>query len=224
MSVNALLFDFDGTIVDTESAAYRSWQELFGAHGQSLALDRWVAAVGTLDGFDPLDELERLVGAPVDRASVEAQQLERERELGERELMRAGVPEYLEQARQSGLGVGIVTSSSTTWVTRHLERLNLADRWNCIVAANGDAAIAKPRPTLYLRALELLELEPGEAVAIEDSPNGVRAAKAAGLYCVAVPNPVTAGLDLSAADLVVEALTDLQLDELLSRAGQRRAR
>jgi HAD superfamily hydrolase (TIGR01509 family) len=222
VTVHALLFDFDGTIVDTESAAYRSWQELFGAHGQALALDRWVAAVGTLDGFNPLDELERLVGAPVDRASVEAQQLQRERELGERELMRAGVPEYLEQARQSGLGVGIVTSSSTTWVTRHLERLNLADRWDCIVAANGDAAIAKPRPTLYRRALELLELEPGEAVAIEDSPNGVRAAKAAGLYCVAVPNPVTASLDLSAADVVVQALTELPLDELVSHAERGR--
>ena len=103
----------------------------------------------------------------------------------------------------------------------HLARLDRADGWDCLVAANGDASIAKPKPTLYLRALELLGIASAEAVAIEDSPNGVLAAKAAGLYCVAVPNPVTAGLDLSAADVVVDALTDLPLDELLTLADGR---
>jgi beta-phosphoglucomutase-like phosphatase (HAD superfamily) len=74
---------------------------------------------------------------------------------------------------------------------------------------------------LYVEALERLGVGPEEAIAFEDSPNGVAAAKAAGIFCVAVPNSVTARLDLSHADLVVESLGDLPLDELpaLPRSG-----
>jgi beta-phosphoglucomutase-like phosphatase (HAD superfamily) len=223
MAVRALLFDFDGTLVDTEAAAYRSWQEVFVERGHELALDRWVAAVGTLDGFDPLDELERLSGTAVDRETLTARQLRRERELGDLELLRAGVSDYLSGARGLGLRVGIVTSSSTHWVERHLQRLGAAGGWSCIVAANRDATVAKPRPTLYLQALRQLGVPPDEAVAIEDSPNGVAAATAAGLYTVAVPNGVTAGLDLSRADLVVASLAELPLSELLTLAERRAA-
>jgi len=86
-----------------------------------------------------------------------------------------------------------------------------------IVCADGDPKRAKPRPTLYLEALDALELEPHEAIAFEDSPNGVRAAKAAGLVCVAVPNPITATLALDEADLVLDSLADLPLADLLER-------
>jgi HAD superfamily hydrolase (TIGR01509 family) len=220
VAVRALLFDFDGTLVDTEGAAYRAWQEVFAERGHELALERWVAAVGTIGGFDPVEELERLDGTAVDRDALKARQLARERALGELELLRAGVPAYLDSARELGLKTGIVTSSSTTWVARHLERLGEADGWDCIVAANGDASVAKPRPTLYLQALELLSVTAAEAVAIEDSPNGVSAAKAAGLFCVAVPNAVTAGLDLERADMVVVSLAELPLTQLLSLAAR----
>jgi HAD superfamily hydrolase (TIGR01509 family) len=221
VATQALLFDCDGTLVDTEAASYQAWQEVFAARGHELSLDRWGAAVGTIGGFDPVAELERLAGGAVDRDALAAQLMARERALGELELLRAGVPEYLAGARELGLKTGIVTSSSTDWVAGHLERLDAADGWDCIVAANGDASVAKPRPTLYLRALELLSVSPSDAIAIEDSPNGVSAAKAAGLFCVAVPNPVTAGLDLAEADVVVESLSDLPLAEVLSLAARR---
>ena len=95
-----------------------------------------------------------------------------------------------------------------------------AEHFGLIVTADGDRARAKPRPTLYLEALERLGLDSGEAIAFEDSPNGVRAAKAAGLYCVAVPNGVTVSLGLEEADLVVDSLAELPLAELLRRAGK----
>jgi beta-phosphoglucomutase-like phosphatase (HAD superfamily) len=85
------------------------------------------------------------------------------------------------------------------------------------VAANGDTKRAKPRPDLYLDALDRLELKPREGIAFEDSPNGVTAAKAAGLYCVAVPNPITATLALDDADLVIDSLADVPLADLLER-------
>jgi HAD superfamily hydrolase (TIGR01509 family) len=221
VAVEALLFDFDGTLIDTEGPSYRAWQELFADYGHELALERWVARVGTIGGFDPIEELEDLVGAQVDRDAVSEARARRRDELVASELLRAGVREYLDDARRLGLHVGIVTSGPREWVAHHLDRLGEADGWDCIVCADYDPTVAKPAPTLYVRALAALGVEPDEAVAIEDSSNGVRAAKAAGLFCVAVPNPVTVGLDLSGADLVVDSLAALPLSDVLSLAERR---
>jgi putative hydrolase of the HAD superfamily len=133
------------------------------------------------------------------------------------EPVRAGIGAYLAEARELGLEVGIVSSSTRAWVEGNLPRLALADGWACICCADGDRDRCKPSPALYLEALELLGVGAEEAIAIEDSPNGVAAAVAAGIFCVAVPNPVTGRLDLGAADLVVGSLEDLPLRELVAR-------
>ena len=111
--------------------------------------------------------------------------------------------------------MAIVSSAGEAWVLAHVRRLGVEHVWHSITCANGDVGRAKPAPDLYLEALAGLGLSPGEAIAFEDSLHGVQAAKAAGLFCVAVPNPVTASLALDEADLVVESLADLPLDELL---------
>ncbi len=216
--IEALLFDFDGTIVDSELPAYRSWQEVYRDHGQELPLERWVACVGTVGGFDPLADLERLLGRPVDRERIVPARLARKAELVARERSRPGVERYLVRARERGLKLGVVTSSPREWVEECLGRLGRAEGWDCVLCADGDQSIAKPDPHLYRQALAALGVGAAEAIAIEDSPNGVAAAKAAGLYCVAVPNEITARLDLGAADLVLDSLADLGLDELLARA------
>ena len=98
----------------------------------------------------------------------------------------------------------------------HLARLERAIGWDAIVTADLDATRAKPRPTLYLEALDELHVDAADAVAFEDSPNGAAAAKAAGIFVVGVPNAVTADLGLEEhADLVVESLADLPPEELL---------
>ena len=217
MPIRGLLFDFDGLLVDTERSSLASWQELYAAHGHELPLERWVTIVGTLGGFDPYAHLESLAG-PLDREAVLARRRERELALADLEGLRPGVPGYLHRAPERGLLTAIVSSASRWWIDRHLLRLDGAGRFDAIVTADRDHARAKPRPTLYLEALDRLGLDAEEAVALEDSPNGVRAAKAAGLYCVAVPNEVTASLALHEADLVVPSLADLPLEELLERA------
>jgi HAD superfamily hydrolase (TIGR01509 family) len=221
--IEALLFDFDGLLVDSESVAFQTWQEAYREHGAELAVERWAAAIGTVEGFDPLAHLEESLGRTIDRASIEEAQRARELALVHEQPLRPGVLEYLAAARERDLHVAIVSSSSNAWIARHLERLETADGWACIVCANGDAARAKPRPTLYLEALETVGVAPEAAIAFEDSPNGVTAARAARIFCVAVPNSVTAQLDLSAADLVVESLEDVPLDELLRVVAARRA-
>jgi beta-phosphoglucomutase-like phosphatase (HAD superfamily) len=82
----------------------------------------------------------------------------------------------------------------------------------------------KPAPDLYLAVLECLGVVASEAFAIEDSPNGIAAAKQAGLRCVGIPNPITAGLDLSQADVVLGSLADMTVSDLLLRFGAQKDR
>jgi len=221
--IEALLFDFDGLLVDSESVAFQTWQEAYREHGAELAVERWAAAIGTIGGFDPLEHLEESLGRAIDREAVERAQREREHALAVMQPFRPGVVDYLTEARKRGIRVAIVSSSSNAWIAGHLERLDTVDGWACIVCANGDAARAKPRPTLYLEALDDLGVAPEAAIAFEDSPNGVAAARAAEIFCVAVPNSVTAQLDLSEADLLVESLEAISLRELLRVVAERRA-
>jgi HAD superfamily hydrolase (TIGR01509 family) len=212
--IRALLFDFDGLIVDTETPSFASWQEVYREHGQELPLDRWAAIIGTIGGFEPLDYLEELHG-PIDREAVRARRREQELELLSIEELRPGILDYLEEAERSGLKTAIVSSSSRQWVDRHLVRLERAEHFDEIVTADRDPERSKPRPTLYLEALDRLGVTADEAIAFEDSPNGVQAAKAAGIFTVAVPNGVTVGLGLGEADLQLESLAELSLRELL---------
>jgi HAD superfamily hydrolase (TIGR01509 family) len=219
MTTKALLFDFDGTLVDTESLDLRTWHEVFEAHGVSVPADRFALRIGTLTGPDELDELDALLDVPCDRDTVVATRRRRELELLELEPLRPGVRELLEEARELGLSLGIVSSSSRSWIDRNLRRLGLLDGWATTVCADGDTTRCKPSAALYLEALDALGVEAGEAIAIEDSPNGVAAARAAGIFCLAFPNDVTRALDLSQADLLLESLEDVSLGELLARVG-----
>lgn len=217
--IKALLFDFDGTLVDTESIDLRTWTEVFEAHGVAVPLDRFALRIGTLTGPNEFDELDALLDAPCDREAVTATRHRRELELLALEPLRPGVRELLEDARDLGLQVAIVSSSTRAWIDSNLERLGLVDGWATVVGADGDTTRCKPSPALYLEALELLGVAADEAIAIEDSPNGITSARAAGIFCVGFPNDVTSTLDLSHADLVVESLEDVPLADLLERVA-----
>ncbi|MDX6482861.1 MAG: hypothetical protein QOE95_632 [Gaiellaceae bacterium] len=217
MAVRGLLFDFDGLIIDTETPSMASWQEVYREHGHELPLDQWMTLVGTIGApFDPYTHLEELAG-PLDRETVLQRRRDHELSLTDVEDLRPGILEYLEDARALGLKTAIVSSSTQDWINRHLARLERAEQFEAIVAADHDVSRAKPAPTLYLEALDRLALGPEEAIAFEDSPNGIKAAKAAGIFCVAIPNGVTAALGFGEADLVLDSLADLPLRALIER-------
>jgi HAD superfamily hydrolase (TIGR01509 family) len=130
-----------------------------------------------------------------------------------------GIVEHVNAAKSLGLLLGLASSSTREWVTGHLARLGMLDRFDCM-RCRDDVAHAKPEPDLYLAVLECLGVDAGGAFAIEDSPNGVLAAKRAGLRCVAIPNPITARLDLSQADLLLDSLADVTLPDLLERMSR----
>jgi HAD superfamily hydrolase (TIGR01509 family) len=214
-----VVFDFDGTILDTEEPVYRSWAELWRDHGHDLALDTWQATIGTEDAFDPWTELEARVGAPLDPALHDTRRARRD-ELQTGIAPRPGVVAWLDRAARLGVPVGIASSSPAPWVEAHLERLGLRHHFACL-ACRDDGVPAKPDPTSYRLACARLGGRPELSVAVEDSPNGVAAAAAAGLFTVAVPHPLTDGLDFSAADAVVASLDDFSLEDALARARAR---
>ena len=129
--------------------------------------------------------------------------------------------EYIADAQRLGLKLGLASSSDCPWVYRHLERLGLRERFDSIKCAD-DVENVKPSPDLYLAVLEELGLGPEEAIALEDSPNGITAAQAASLFCVVVPNALTQQLATDHADLHLSSLEEMPLEELLSRADKRR--
>jgi HAD superfamily hydrolase (TIGR01509 family) len=164
-----------------------------------------------------MDHLEELVGEPLERDALNERRYAREISLIEAEELRPGIADYLAAAERLGLKRAIVSSSSRTWIDMHLKRLERTVGWDAILTADRDPQRAKPNPTMYLEALDALGVDAGEAVVFEDSPNGVRAAKAAGIFVVAIPNDVTRDFGLDDADLVLDSLADLPPDELLAR-------
>jgi HAD superfamily hydrolase (TIGR01509 family) len=217
VSIRAFLFDFDGLVLDTETPSLVGWQRLYREHGHELPLDRWAQVVGTHGAWDPMAHLEELVGSPLARARLNERRSAHELSLIEAEDLRPGITDYFAAVRRHGLKRAIVSSATRAWVDMHLRRLEQAVGWDAILTADRDASRAKPAPTLYLEALELLELTAAEAIAFEDSANGVRAAKAAGIFCVAVPNEVTRSFGLAGADIVLDSLDELAPEELLAR-------
>ncbi len=214
--LHAVVFDFDGLILDTETSSWSTAAEVFTAHGQDLSLEWWHTIIGTADHPHWSEILESRLGSPLpDRERVLAERLRRHHELVAAESVRPGVVELLGEVSAAGVRLAVASSSSREWVEGHLQRLGLRGLFEVLCCREDvGPGRSKPHPDLYQRACERLGAPPSRAVALEDSPNGVRAAKAAGMYCVGVPAGLTAGLDLSEADRVVSSLAELGLAEL----------
>lgn len=215
--IGGLIFDFDGLILDSETALFRAWESVYHDYGCTLPLEQWSAALGMGHMvFDPFAHLERLLGCSLNREEVQAVRRTRNRQYQLDEVVLPGVREYLDAAHARHLLVGVASSSPHRWVDEHLQRLGLRELFHAVRCAD-DVAEIKPAPDLYHAALHALGLTPAEAIAFEDSPPGVCAAKRAGLYCVAVPNPLSSALAFTEADLVLSSLAELPLAQLLLR-------
>ena len=214
--IRGIIFDFDGLIVDTEWAVYQSWVELFDSFGAKLPLDQWTSIIGisAYEHFDPFDILEQQIEQNLDRSRLSEQRHAREMGLARAQPILPGVEDYLREAKYQALKLGVASSSDRNWVRGHLTRLRLLNYFDVIFTSE-DVERAKPDPALYHLALQRLDLSPSEAFVLEDSPNGVTAAKAAGIFAIAVPNPLTACLNLNHADLILSSLDEISLTELI---------
>ncbi|MCD6402198.1 MAG: HAD family phosphatase [Anaerolineales bacterium] len=216
--IKALIFDFDGLILETEAPVYRSWCEVYEAFGLDLPLAEWGRIVGTAEAehFNPLNRLEKLVGKPLDHDNIMKERRSREMEMINSQPVMPGVETYLRDAKAMGLKLGVASSSSRTWVEGHLKRLGLIHYFDCIRTSD-DVLRTKPDPGLFILVQQTLKIEPEDAIVFEDSPNGIMAAKQAGIFCVAVPNEITRHLSIDHADMHLNSLEDMQLSALLSK-------
>jgi putative hydrolase of the HAD superfamily len=174
-----------------------------------------VGGNGGLD-FDPVAYLAAQTGRPVDPDLARADKRVRDRELVRLEPARTGVRAYLETGKRLGLKLAIASSSTHEWVDNQLVRLGLFEFFDAVICREQVKRV-KPDPELFLTALQALGVRPDEALVFEDSSNGVRAGRAAGIRVVAVPNPVTARLGVEGADLTLDSLADLPLEALLGK-------
>lgn len=215
--IRALIFDFDGLILETETPVYQSWRELYQSLGCRLSFDKWADTIGKAEGlFDPFEDIEDQLGRPVDRDFYRPLRRKRELELIAKQPVLPGVQDVLDTAHRMSLMIGLASSSNCEWVSGHLTRLGLFDYFDTIKASD-DVQHTKPDPDLYHAVLAALDLQSDQAIVFEDSPNGILAAKRAGLFCVAVPNQMTARLELDHADMRLSSLADLPLKELIRK-------
>ena len=215
--MDLLIFDFDGLILDTETVSYQAWSEIYESYGQTLPLEKWALCVGTShDAFDVFKYLESQAGRSLDRGEIYGRQQRRVAELLAPMSPRPGVVEYLEEAHKLRIALALASSSHQEWIMGHLSRFGLADMFHSIRCAN-DVEKVKPDPELYQLTLQTMGVSPDRALAFEDSPHGISSAKAAGVYCVAVPNSVTRHFSIGHADERIESMADISLTELLHR-------
>jgi putative hydrolase of the HAD superfamily len=219
--IKAVIFDFDGLIIDTETPWYEVYAEIYREHGVLISMEHWAAFVGT--DFDPLTHLEGCLQKPVDRPALAKRAAERHVAIMEGMGLRPGVEEYLQAAKRMKLKIGLASSSSFSWVERFLRQYNLLGYFDCIRTADNVKKV-KPDPELYVQAIACLDIAAEEAVAFEDSVNGLRAAKAAGVNCVVVPNPTTAHLLFEGYDLRIDSMDQAELAEVIARISKNACR
>ncbi|MDF1737681.1 MAG: HAD-IA family hydrolase [Verrucomicrobiales bacterium] len=214
MSLNALIFDFDGLILDTEVPIYEAWVSNYRAHGKELSIEKYSGCVGSdFNGFDPKAHLESLLGESVDWNRWDPL---RERESLERTRAMEPLPgiiELLEDAMEQGIPCVVASSSPRSWVEGHLSRLELMSFFFATRCVD-DVKAPKPAPDLFLAAAEVLNEPPASCLVLEDSLNGLNAAIAAGVPCVSVPNRITSHLDFTGAAVQLKSLEGVKLDKL----------
>ncbi len=215
MSSQALILDFDGTILDTESPACESTAQIWADHGVELPMDWWLEGMGTNRKSSWVQELESRLGQVLDQDLVMQARQRIKDEMTEEQPILPGVTELLEAAKRRGISTAIGSSSPHEWVDRHLKRVGLYEKFSYVVCRDDVGGVAKPAPDVFLHALKLLGVDAGAAAVVEDSPNGLKAAIAAGLRTVVVPNPLVTSLDFSGAYARFKALDEIPPDTLL---------
>lgn len=211
--IQAVVFDFDGLIIDTETVWFNSFKEVLGRYDVEFPLEIFLPCVGTKGTI-----IDQYIEGKLGNKVKEIRQLVREchREKIVDIDIREGVRDYLTQAKELGLKIGLATSSDREWIDHFLKRLNILHYFD-VIKTGDDVKKVKPDPEVYLQCLDALNVSSNYVVAFEDSNNGAKAAKASGVTCVIVPNPITAKLTFDDYDMRIESMASQSLTEVLNK-------
>jgi HAD superfamily hydrolase (TIGR01509 family) len=217
--LKALIFDFDGLILDTETPEVLVWQSIYREHGFDLPIHEWEKTIGGygVSTFDAADHLSHLSQGRLDPGTMRNRYRRESDLLIHASSIMPGVMEMLDKTRAHGLKLAIGSSSPHSWVDPHLKRLGIFHYFDPIICQDDvQPGRTKPNPDIYLKVLEQLKVQNTEAVVFEDSVNGVEASRRAGIFVVAAPNPLTAKMNVK-GDITVSSLAELSLQDLLAR-------
>jgi HAD superfamily hydrolase (TIGR01509 family) len=171
MKIKALLFDFDGLILDTETTEFLVWQKIYREHGQEMLPETWGQVIGGygISNFDGAVHLAELVGDGLDARELHIRYRSESDALILQQPVLPGVLDYLDDARRLGLRLAVASSSPHSWVDTHLTRLGLADRFDALICGDDvPPGRTKPHPDLFLKALDALGVKAEQAIVFED--------------------------------------------------------
>ena len=209
----AIVFDLDGTIVDTESVEYLSIKNVWASYGAEYTVAHFEDVIGTTESANWVKELVAHVGQHVDEPHARTQRHEIRHELLQTLRARPGIDSLIHQACAAGVPLAVASNSPLAWVQARLDQLELGQFLSAIITID-IASRPKPDPAPFLEACAALGTNPSRSIAFEDSTTGVTSARAAGLYTIACPGPLTLGHDLSAAHRVISSHTEVSLADL----------
>jgi HAD superfamily hydrolase (TIGR01509 family) len=217
--LQGILLDFDGLIIDTETPIFQAWEQKFKEYDQELLLEEWADIIGkSTNQTGPIEGFLNSIGEENKRNEILQEVKQKESELLQQKQPLPGVEDLLNKAMGLGLQLGIVSSSDQDWIHSNLKRLGLLDYFGHISSAD-EVEIAKPDPALYNLGVKKTGLSREKVLVLEDSPNGVLAAKRAGLFCIAVPNQLTSQLNFNnnggAPDLILASLLEFPWEEFM---------
>jgi putative hydrolase of the HAD superfamily len=213
--LKALIFDFDGLILDTETPEYYALNEVYTVYGHKLPIATFGLVVGSQYSheYDPIRHLQALTGKVLDADSFWLTINRRRLEIIDESSILPGVEDLIREGKARGLKLAVASSSPHQWVDGYLKRHALFQYFD-VIKCKEDVLNVKPAPDLFLAALGELQVKADEAVIFEDSLNGVIAARLAGIRVIAVPNPVTEHMKFEGEMLRLRSLADFSLDEL----------
>lgn len=217
--IKAIIFDFDGLIIDTETAWYEAYKETMGFYKCDLPLEQFVKCIGT-DDTVLYEFFKDQLGDDCNIEEIEARAKSLHKVKMKTPQAREGVEDYLKEARNLGYKIALASSSTKEWVTHYLEELGLLNYFQVIITRD-DVEKVKPAPDLYLKAIKALHVRATEAVAFEDSLNGLQSAVTAGIKCVIVPNPVTESLAFEKYELRLKSMTEKSLIDVITFIEQK---
>jgi HAD superfamily hydrolase (TIGR01509 family) len=215
-AVRAVVFDFDGLLMDTESTSFLSWQYEWSQWGLTLQVADFFVNHGGDVTEDRYAMLAAAVGPRFDRTLSHRRRVAYREKLHEELDLADGLRGWLDEAASLGLRLAVASSSPLDWLTTHLGRAGVLDTFE-VLAGGDEVGQHKPAPDVYQLALDRLSLSCAAAVAVEDTAHGVAAAHAAGMRCIAIPNPFVALERVRHADLVLSSASQLRLADALSQ-------
>ncbi len=216
--LRAVIFDFDGLLLDTETAEYEEWVRIFNALGAQLALQDWLKYVGTWVDASLLDLLDARTSRPFDREELRRRHGAAVRRNVDQRDFREGVTSLVAALRAAGLQTAIASNSDFPWVARHLDHRRYRGNFD-VICTRENVRRLKPEPDIYRLALRKLGVAPSEAVVFEDSLPGTIAALRAGIQVYVVPNPITIQSEFPAEAVKLRSLADISPAQLRANAA-----